>query len=131
VVVRGPSHFGLFLHLPEAVYGGLGTGLVVYGHFHCAYVRRVPGMTVVNAGSVSLPYDGDRRAAYLLDGKGPAIRRVEYGEKNSSRRMGGIDAGAGVVHDAAGCRRLIARTCSGVQISQFTQFGPRPQPTTR
>jgi diadenosine tetraphosphatase ApaH/serine/threonine PP2A family protein phosphatase len=36
-------------------------------------------MTVVNSGSVSLSYDGDRRAAYLLleDGK-PAIRRVEY-----------------------------------------------------
>jgi hypothetical protein len=36
-------------------------------------------MTVVNTGSVSLSYDGDRRAAYLvLDESEPAIRRVEY-----------------------------------------------------
>ena len=36
-------------------------------------------MTVVNTGSVSLSYDGDRRAAYLLlDHSTPAIRRVDY-----------------------------------------------------
>jgi hypothetical protein len=36
-------------------------------------------MVVANAGSVSLSYDGDRRAAYLLLDEGsPAIRRVEY-----------------------------------------------------
>jgi diadenosine tetraphosphatase ApaH/serine/threonine PP2A family protein phosphatase len=36
-------------------------------------------MTVANSGSVSLSYDGDRRAAYLLlDESTPTIRRVEY-----------------------------------------------------
>jgi diadenosine tetraphosphatase ApaH/serine/threonine PP2A family protein phosphatase len=36
-------------------------------------------MTVANTGSVSLSYDGDRRAAYLLlDEDRPTIRRVEY-----------------------------------------------------
>ncbi len=36
-------------------------------------------MTIVNTGSVSLSFDGDRRAAYLLlDGSTPTIRRVEY-----------------------------------------------------
>jgi hypothetical protein len=36
-------------------------------------------MTVANAGSVSLSYDGDRRAAYLLlDESEPVIRRVQY-----------------------------------------------------
>jgi hypothetical protein len=36
-------------------------------------------MTVANSGSVSLSYDGDRRAAYLLlDDSKPSIRRVEY-----------------------------------------------------
>jgi diadenosine tetraphosphatase ApaH/serine/threonine PP2A family protein phosphatase len=36
-------------------------------------------MIVANTGSVSLSYDGDRRAAYLLlDDSEPAIRRVEY-----------------------------------------------------
>jgi diadenosine tetraphosphatase ApaH/serine/threonine PP2A family protein phosphatase len=36
-------------------------------------------MMVVNSGSVSLSYDCDRRAAYLLlDDSKPEIRRVEY-----------------------------------------------------
>jgi diadenosine tetraphosphatase ApaH/serine/threonine PP2A family protein phosphatase len=36
-------------------------------------------LLVANTGSVGLPYDGDRRAAYLLlDDSTPAIRRVEY-----------------------------------------------------
>ncbi len=39
----------------------------------------MPGMIVANAGSVSLPYDGDRRARYLLmDEFDLTIRRVEY-----------------------------------------------------
>ena len=39
----------------------------------------MPKLTVVNTGSVSLSYDGDRRAAYaLLDGSTATIRRVEY-----------------------------------------------------
>ena len=43
----------------------------------------MPGITVINTGSVSLSYDGDRRAAYLLlddvsDNAKPSIRRVEY-----------------------------------------------------
>ena len=63
----------------EAVYGSLGAPVVVYGHIHRPYVRRLAGMTVANTGSVSLSYDGDRRASYLLIGEsGPAIRRVEY-----------------------------------------------------
>jgi diadenosine tetraphosphatase ApaH/serine/threonine PP2A family protein phosphatase len=36
-------------------------------------------MIVANSGSVGLPYDGDRRAAYLLlDESTPSIRRVTY-----------------------------------------------------
>jgi hypothetical protein len=36
-------------------------------------------MVIDNSGSVGLPYDAERRAAYLLvdDGQ-PTIRRVEY-----------------------------------------------------
>lgn len=63
----------------EAVYGPLGQSVVVYGHIHRPFVRRVSGMTVANSGSVSLSYDGDRRASYLLfDDLTPTIRRVEY-----------------------------------------------------
>ena len=63
----------------ESVYGPLGQSIAVYGHIHRSYIRRVSGMIVANTGSVSLSYDGDRRAAYLLvDECEPEIRRVEY-----------------------------------------------------
>jgi putative phosphoesterase len=63
----------------ESVYGPLRRRIAVYGHIHRSFIRDVAGVIVVNTGSVSLSYDGDRRAAYLLldDGK-PTIRRVEY-----------------------------------------------------
>lgn len=63
----------------ESVYKPLGKSVVVYGHVHRSFVRRFPGMIVANSGSVSLSYDGDPRASYLLlDGSTPSIRRVEY-----------------------------------------------------
>ena len=63
----------------RAVYTPLERPLVVYGHIHRSFIRSLGEMTVVNSGSVSLSYDGDPRAAYLLlDGMTPSIRRVEY-----------------------------------------------------
>jgi predicted phosphodiesterase len=63
----------------ESVYSPLGQPIAIYGHIHRSYIRSVAGVTIVNTGSVSLSYDGDRRAAYLLlDDFQPAIRRVEY-----------------------------------------------------
>lgn len=63
----------------ERVYGPFGRQVAIYAHIHCAYIRNVSGMIVANTGSVGLSYDGDPRAAYfLLDERGPAIRRVEY-----------------------------------------------------
>lgn len=60
-------------------YRGLAASLVIYGHIHRPFVRKVEGMTVANTGSVSLSYDGDPRASYLiLDGANVDIRRVEY-----------------------------------------------------
>jgi predicted phosphodiesterase len=75
---RAPAHTASDAEL-ESVYGPLGQPIAVYAHIHRAYMRSVSGMTVVNTGSVSLSYDGDRRSAYLLlDESNPAIRRVEY-----------------------------------------------------
>ena len=62
-----------------SVYGDLSQSMVIYGHIHRPYVRRLPGITVVNTGSVGQSHDGDRRACYLLlDGKQLEHRRVEY-----------------------------------------------------
>ncbi len=63
----------------ESAYQTLGQPIVVYGHIHHPYVRKIPNVTVINTGSVSLSYDGDPRAVYLLlDAAKPKIRRVEY-----------------------------------------------------
>jgi predicted phosphodiesterase len=63
----------------ESTYAPLARPIVIYGHIHRSYIRVVRDMTVINAGSVSLSFDGDPRASYLLlDGSQPSIRRVEY-----------------------------------------------------
>src|SRR5260370_15651236 len=60
----------------ESVYSPLGP-IAVYAHIHRSYIPSVSGMIVASTGSVSLSYDRDRRAAYLLlDESKPAIRRV-------------------------------------------------------
>lgn len=63
----------------KSVYTALGHAVAVYGHIHRPYIRGMAGLTVANTGSVSLSYDGDPRAAYLLVDDGVAsIRRVVY-----------------------------------------------------
>jgi predicted phosphodiesterase len=60
-------------------YAGLDRPVVVYGHLHVPFVRRIGALTVANSGAVGLPNDGDPRAAYLvIDGTELATRRVAY-----------------------------------------------------
>src|SRR5271165_5206840 len=88
---RAPAHTAADAEL-ESVYGPLGVPIAVYGHIHRSCIRSFAGMIVVNTGSVSLSYDGDPRASYLvLDDSTPAIRRVEYDvdkEQNALRVCG-------------------------------------------
>ena len=63
----------------QSTYASLHAPIVVYGHIHIPFVRRLPGMIVANSGSVSQSYDCDTRASYLvIDGDDVTIRRVEY-----------------------------------------------------
>jgi len=69
----------------QSTYASLGARIVVYGHIHRSYVRRLQAMTVANSGSVSQSYDGDTRASYLvIDGESIVIRRVEYDVENEA-----------------------------------------------
>ena len=62
-----------------SIYWPLGQRIAVHGHIHRPYIRRLAEIAIVNTGSVSLSYDGDPRASYLLLNEGnPEIRRVEY-----------------------------------------------------
>jgi putative phosphoesterase len=63
----------------ESIFGPLDSPVVVYGHIHRPFIRRLPARIVANSGSTGLPYDGDPRASYLLVDDGiPSIRRAEY-----------------------------------------------------
>lgn len=63
----------------EDTYRVLASPVVIYGHIHRPYIRQLPGMKVENTGSVSLSYDGDSRASYLMvDSQDISVRRVEY-----------------------------------------------------
>lgn len=77
----------------QSAYEILDRPLILYGHIHRPFLRRVPHpwlnqMLVVNSGSVSLSYDGDPRASYvLIDGNVPRIRRVFYDVEDEVRAI--------------------------------------------
>jgi len=66
---------------PEAslrpVFDGLGASLVVCGHTHMAFDRKIGGVRVVNAGSVGMPF-GEPGADWLLLGPGVEPRHTSY-----------------------------------------------------
>jgi putative phosphoesterase len=76
----------------QSTYAPLHAPIVVYGHIHRPFVRRLQGMTVANSGSVSQSYDGDRRASYLvIDGESVTNRRVEYDVESEAKDV--LDSG--------------------------------------
>jgi diadenosine tetraphosphatase ApaH/serine/threonine PP2A family protein phosphatase len=62
---------------------------VVFGHTHLQFERDGPGgIKLVNPGSVGMPLDGDRRAAYaLLHDDRIELRRVEYDWRASAEAV--------------------------------------------
>jgi putative phosphoesterase len=72
----------------QATYGSLGYRYVVYGHIHHPFVRPLPSCTVVNSGCLTMSYDGDPRASYVVvDGSRVEIRRVVYDMEEEIRRL--------------------------------------------
>jgi predicted phosphodiesterase len=64
----------------ERLLEGAAGETVVFGHTHLQFRRESGGKLLVNPGSVGMPFDADRRAAYALwrdDGE-IELRRVEY-----------------------------------------------------
>jgi predicted phosphodiesterase len=54
--------------------------VIVFGHTHLQFVRQARERTLVNPGSVGMPFDGDPRAAYALwrGGEQFELQRVAY-----------------------------------------------------
>lgn len=84
----------------QSAYASADSPVVVYGHIHRPFVRRVPHpvrgeIAIVNSGSVGLSYDGDPRASYaLIDGARSTIRRVDYDVEKEVRSV----IGSGLPH---------------------------------
>ncbi|MEA2142963.1 MAG: hypothetical protein QOI64_1393 [Solirubrobacteraceae bacterium] len=64
----------------EQLLAGAEQRVIVFGHSHIQFSRDTDGRLLVNPGSVGMPFDGDRRAAYALwDGRDVfELRRVGY-----------------------------------------------------
>ncbi|MBI0583579.1 MAG: metallophosphoesterase family protein [Methanomassiliicoccus sp.] len=69
-----------------------GCELLVLGHTHVPYIKRFPGGTIVNPGSVGQPRDGDPDACYAIfdtDRRRAAYLRVPYDiERVAERTVG-------------------------------------------
>lgn len=67
----------------ERLAAGSDADVVVFGHTHVPYIKRVGGVLFVNAGSVGKPKDGDPRACYVIldvtaQGTDATFHRVPY-----------------------------------------------------
>ena len=76
----------------ERLLSGVRERTIVFGHSHRQFRRPGPdGTTLVNPGSVGMPLDGDRRAAWATWDGDFAFRRTEYDWERAAdayRRMG-------------------------------------------
>jgi putative phosphoesterase len=61
--------------------------VVVCGHTHMQFDRRIAGTRVVNAGSVGMPYEGAPGAYWALLGPDVELRRTEYDVDAAAARM--------------------------------------------
>jgi len=64
----------------------LGVPVVICGHTHMQFDRRVGGVRVVNAGSVGMPF-GEPGAYWLLLGPGVELRHTQYDLEKAARRV--------------------------------------------
>jgi putative phosphoesterase len=68
------------------LFQGLNVAVVVCGHTHMQFDRRIGGIRVVNAGSVGMPF-GDPGAYWLLLGPNVQLRRTPYDLAKAAERI--------------------------------------------
>jgi predicted phosphodiesterase len=68
------------------VFGGLDVPIVVCGHTHMQFDRRVGDLRVLNAGSVGMPF-GDPGAFWLLMGPDVQLRHTSYDLSGAAERI--------------------------------------------
>jgi len=72
----------------NTIFTGIEQQLVVCGHTHMQFERRVGSVRIVNAGSVGMPY-ADRPGAYwlLVGPAGSEFRRTEYDVETAAQQV--------------------------------------------
>jgi len=77
------------------MFEGVDAQVVLCGHTHLPYQRRIGAVELINVGSAGKPKDGDPRAVYALVAIGPAVRatfrRVEYDVEAAARAIEGTE----------------------------------------
>jgi len=68
------------------IFAGLNASIVVCGHTHMQFDRRIGGVRVVNAGSVGMPF-GNPGAYWLLLGDEVQLRQTTYDLEDAARRI--------------------------------------------
>jgi len=68
------------------LFAGLSTSLVVCGHTHIQFDRKINGIRVVNAGSVGMPF-GHRGADWILIDSEVAFKHTEYDYDAAAKRI--------------------------------------------
>jgi putative phosphoesterase len=71
----------------RTILDGVEQSLIVCGHTHRQFDRRIDAWRIVNAGSVGLPYEGRTGAFWALLGPGLELRRTEYRMKQALREF--------------------------------------------
>lgn len=114
VVHANPRDFDqhIFPDMPEddvrALIGGLDADVMVFGHLHIPFRRRIGSLRLFDVAACGLPRDGDRRAAWgsfawspqsgwrgtihrtAYDHGTTALRMIESGMPNPDRRIGDL-----------------------------------------
>ena len=72
----------------NTIFTGIEQQLVVCGHTHMQFERRVGSVRIVNAGSIGMPY-ADRPGAYwlLVGPEGSEFRRTEYDVETAAQQV--------------------------------------------
>ena len=71
-------------------FGGVSARLVICGHTHMQFDRRVGGVRVVNPGSVGMPF-GEPGACWLLLGPGVELQRTPFDLERAAERIRATD----------------------------------------
>jgi putative phosphoesterase len=82
-------------HSLARMFAGLNADIILVGHTHLPYHRRVGEVDLVNVGSAGKPKDGDPRVVYALIEIGDEVRatfpRVEYDVEAAARAVAATD----------------------------------------